>query len=397
MTNKRGRYGDGTIDQRGPESWRLRYVVNGKRFSETIKGTKKDARKKLRDLLNAADDNTHVEPAKLTLASWIDKWLSMGAPGHKQKQITKHSLERYHDMLKHHIVPTLGERPIQKIQSDEIDSLYVSLKGRISDRTALMLHTVLGKCLAAAVRQRKLAISPMAYLLQVPSPEEKTHGTVLDNAQLHKLIDGFRNSVLYEIVCVAAFTGARRNEILALRWSDLDPQAKTLRIERSVEITRDAPLAFKSPKTERGKRTIVIGDDLIALLLALREKHLRIAAGVSDDAAVDLSLIKLPPDALMFPAARREFSFTTIRDPNSMTMLFIHKARRLGFAGLRFHDLRGTHATTLLDEGVPVHTVAARLGHDPAILLRAYAKKTRKGDASAAGVIGALSKGILGR
>jgi integrase len=140
---------------------------------------------------------------------------------------------------------------------------------------------------------------------------------------------------------------------------------------------------------------------MLCFLLEHREKHLRIAAGVPDGvSSIDLSLVKLPEDALMFPAtgrAGREFSFTAIRDPNSMTMNFIHKVRRMGFRGLRFHDLRGTHETLLLDGGVPVHVVAARCGHDPAVLLRAYAKRTRKADTNAAAVIGALSKGILGR
>jgi len=59
--------------------------------------------------------------------------------------------------------------------------------------------------------------------------------------------------------------------------------------------------------------------------------------------------------------------------------------------------LRGTHETLLLDAGVPVHVVAARCGHDPAVLLRTYAKRTKKADTSAAAVIGALSGGVLAR
>jgi len=123
---------------------------------------------------------------------------------------------------------------------------------------------------------------------------------VLDQDQLRALVSGFRNSVLYPIVAVAAFTGSRRGEILALRWCDLDVQAKTLRIERAVEQI-GTTLALKDPKTARGKRTIVIDDDLVSLLVAEREKHLRIVAGVPDGVAVDLSLVKLPDGALMFP------------------------------------------------------------------------------------------------
>jgi integrase len=62
---------------------------------------------------------------------------------------------------------------------------------------------------------------------------------------------------------------------------------------------------------------------------------------------------------------------------------------------IRFHDLRASHSTALLDRGVPVHVVAKRIGGDPATLLRSYAKRTKKADANAAKVIAARSKGVL--
>ena len=89
------------------------------------------------------------------------------------------------------------------------------------------------------------------------------------------LVQGFRNSVLYPIVAVAAFTGARRNEILALRWSDLNPVDKTLRIERALEETKASGRMLKDPKTVRGRRTIEIDGGLLGLLLAERDKHLQ--------------------------------------------------------------------------------------------------------------------------
>jgi integrase len=155
-------------------------------------------------------------------------------------------------------------------------------------------------------------------------------------------------------------------------------------------------IRFKGPKKERHKRTITIDDDLIALLLSEREKHLRLKAGIPDGSTIDLSLIKLPNDALMFPNPPQlaELSFVTPRDYKALSREFRRRARRLGFK-LRFHDLRGTHETALLDAGVPPHVVAARCGHDPATLLRSYAKRTRKADVSAAAIISALSKGVL--
>jgi integrase len=93
----------------------------------------------------------------------------------------------------------------------------------------------------------------MTQVEQVPSPGESDHGLALDAEALRNLIDGFRESVLFPIVATAALTGARRNEILALRWADFDAINKTLRIERALEETKEAGLSFKSPKTKRGR------------------------------------------------------------------------------------------------------------------------------------------------
>jgi len=398
MTKKRA-YGAGGIDVRGDNSWRLRYRVGGKSFTKTVHGSKSDAQKALRELLHAGDTGAHIAPDKMTLARWIDHWISIGAPGNKRRrEVGRRSIERYAEFLRCHVVPTLGERPLQQLQSSEIDTLYVGLAEKISPRTAHHVHVVLGACLGAAMRTRKLVRNPMHELAKVPSPGEADHGMALEADQLRTLVQGFKGSALFTIVAVAAFTGARRNEILALRWDDLDAAAKTLRIERAIEETDEHGLQIKGPKTERGKRTITIDEDLLALLVAERERHLRIVAGVPDGATVDLSLVKLPADALMFPnppAPGEGFSFTKLRNPRNTTKEFVRKATALSFAGLRLHDLRGTHETLLLDAGVPVHVVAARCGHDPAVLLRSYAKRTRKADISAADEISALTKGIL--
>ncbi len=292
----------------------------------------------------------------------------------------------------------LGERPLQQLQSSEIDKLYTQLADKISPRTAHHVHTVLGACLGMATRTRKIVRNPMLELAKVPSPGEADHGMVLVEEQLLALVRGFKGSALFPIVAVAAFTGARRNEILALRWEDLDIDKKTLRIERAIEETKAHGLRIKPPKTERGKRTITIDDELLALLLAQRERYLRIAAGIPDSTSVDLSLVKLPADALIFPsppASGESFSFTKHRSPRGTTKEFTRKAKALGFPGLRLHDLRGTHETLLLNNGIPIHEVAARCGHDPAVMLRSYAKRTKKADADAANVIGSLFKGAL--
>ena len=124
----------------------------------------------------------------------------------------------------------------------------------------------------------------------------------------------------------------------------------------------------------------------------------RLIAGIPDKAVVDLSLVKLPDDTLMFPTPPVKGGPLTLakpRDPRNTSKEFRRKAVKLGFKDLRLHDLRGSHETCLLDANVPVHVVAARCAHDPAVLLRIYTKRTKKADESAADAIAALSKGVL--
>jgi integrase len=397
-------HGDGGIDQRGENVYRLRYRVGGKRFAVTFHGTLTEARKELRRLIRSGDVGEHIAPDKVTLGTWIDRWLGLlnrqqtdDEVGRRRGLVSNRSIERYEQLLRGHVVPVLGARPLQLIQPSEIDDLYVDLEQRMARRTVAHIHSILGACLKVAVRKGLIAVSPVSRA-EAPSAGESDHGIVLDQDQLRKLLEGFRGGAMFPIVMTLALTGARRSEVLALRWSDLDVANKTLRIERAIEQTVKYGLAIKEPKTKRGKRTIAIDDDLIALLCAEREKYLRILAGVPDGAAVDLSLIKLPENALMFPnlpAPGEDFSVTALRKPTTFTKAFLRKARSLGFPGLRLHDLRGSHETLLLDAGVPIHVVAERCGHDPTMLLRVYAKRTRKADNVAASVMGRLSKGLV--
>jgi integrase len=392
-------HGDGGIDARGPDRWRLRWRVDGKRFSKSFRGSISDARKELRRLIKSADDGQHVAPDKLTLAASVDCWIALLRRGDgktKRGLVNARTLERYQELLRLHVIPTLGARPLQRLSATEIDTLYTKLERGLATRTVHHVHTVLGACLNAAVRKGLLIVSPVSKA-EAPVPREAETGKVLDQEQLTTLLRGFRDLAIYPVVATAAFTGARRNEILALRWSDFD--GKTLTIARSLEETKAHGRRFKEPKTRRGTRTIAVDHGLAALLSAEREKYLRLAAGVADGAEADLSLVKLPEGALIFPAPPadgEELDFTRPRDARNITKVFSRRATKLGFAKLRFHDLRGTHETLLLDAGVPVHVVAARCGHDPAILLRTYARRTKKADTSAAVAIGTFSAGILG-
>src|SRR6516162_6253937 len=265
--------------------------------------TKREAQTACARLLTETSSGPHISSGKSTLRQWVDHWVSIGCPGSKRrKEVGQRSIERYGELLRCHVLPTLGERPLQQLRSTEIDSLYVKLADKISPRTALHVHSVLNACLGTATRTRQIARNPMRQVIKVPSSGEPDHGIALDQDELRKLLEGVKGLSLFPIVAVAAFTGARRGEILALRWEDFDTEKKILRIERSVDDTDKHGLRIKGPKTERGKRAITIDEDLISLLVSERDRYLRIVAGVPDGVSVDLSLVKLPAGALIFPS-----------------------------------------------------------------------------------------------
>ena len=266
MTRRRS-HGAGGVYAQGKNTFRLRYRIKGQRFSETFEGNRADANKRLRALLHSGDTGEHVAPDRITLEAWATYWIEVGAPGRRKRAAGARAVERYDQLLRVHVLPTLGATVLQKLDGTDIDKLYLGLEGKIAPRTARHVHSVLNACLGAAVRTRKLAINPMDSITKTPSPGESDHGVALDDEQLRTLVQGFKGSPLFGIVSVAAFTGARRNEILALRWSDLNEEAKTLRIERAIEETKKHGVRFKGPKKDSHKRTIPIDDDLLSSII----------------------------------------------------------------------------------------------------------------------------------
>ena len=384
----RGTWGNGSISPRGEGSFRLRYRVDGRRHSVTFRGTRAEARAELRRLLRDGDVGLHVPPDRMTVAQWLEHWIALGCPGRRQGKPRAQTVERYKQLLAH-VIPELGARALQKLTGADLDQFYASLTG--APGTRHQVHVVFRSALAAAVRAGALAVSPVERALATPASGQSDHGVALDEGEMHRLIDGFRGSPLHLFVATAAFTGARRNGILGLQWRDLDTANRTLRIERAVEQTK-AGIDFKPPKTKRGLRSVVIDDNLVAMLCAERDAHARLVAGVPDGASVNLGLVRLPEASLIFPSPAGSLDLTQPRDPRAVTRGFVRRARKLGFK-LRLHDLRGSHATQLLRRGMPLDVVARRLGHDPAVMMRAYAKELPGDDAVTRDALAAIAGG----
>jgi integrase len=353
----------------------------------TFRGTIGEARKELRRLIGSVDTGEHVAPDRTTLADWVAEWLVL-----RGREVTVGTAEHYAELLRVHVIPTLGNRRLQDIKVGQIDRLYGELALHLSARSVRHVHVVLKSCLKTAVNKQRLADNPAARAT-THKPKDSTAWNVLDPDQLKALVRGFKDTAMYGIVCVAAFTGMRRNEILALRWEDIDFAKSTIKVVQAVQKTKQSGPGFKGPKTDLGKRTIEIDPALLGLLRAEHARHLRLMVGIPDGVEVDTSLVRLPPGALVFPSLATLFDFTRPRTPTTTTKEFTKRAAALGFP-IRLHDLRHSHATILLSKGMPVHDVAARLGHDAAMLLKVYAHRLPKADKRAADIMGAIATGL---
>jgi integrase len=278
------------------------------------------------------------------------------------------TLEGYAQKLRTHVKPALGKKALQELQATDIDELYTGLEVMVSPTTAHHVHAVFNSCLSAAVRKKLIARNPIEDAEKVPATGTFDH-EILDETDIVRLVDGFTSSPIYPIVAVAVFTGARLREVTALRWEDVDLENRVIAITRAVEETK-GHRGVKAPKTERGIRTFKIDDGLAQLLTAHRAKQQRMIAGVPDGFEADVSLIKLPAVALVFPGGDGT-DLNKLRDGRAVSRTFKRRILEIGFPpNLRWHDMRGSHETMLLDAGVPIHVVAERCGHDPAELLR---------------------------
>lgn len=391
------KYGSGSIENRGNGAYRLRYRINQVPYTKTIRAeSMKAAKVELANIVG--NPNKHVAPSGVTLETWIDQWLELvkrnptGNEKRKRGLVNPRTAERYGQLLQH-AKKVLGKVALQKLTPSQIDNLYMSLEDKLAARTILHLHNCLRPCLQSALKKKLLSENP-CDLAEIPNPGEVGEVTILSEERLAELVRGFRGHELEMIVDVAAWTGARRNEIIALTWTDIDFEAKTLTINKAVEDTIEFGRHIKEPKTAKGRRTIGIDDALVERLLVYREDMKKEANGIEDGADVDTGLLRLPKGCLLFPGRAepgREIDYTRLRDGHAISRTFKKRAARLGFE-MKFHNLRASHLTAMLDAGQPVHVVAKRAGHDPMTLLSSYARWTKKTDAQVASVLLASSK-----
>jgi integrase len=348
--------GGGHIQRRGENSWRLKFDIGADPLTgrrqiryKTIRGTKKDAQRELRELLGAVDRGTHVDPGKLTLGQWLAQWLEEARHGTSAK-----THERYAEIVNKHLVPALGSIQLAKLAPVHVQKYYADAlasgrrdgKGGLSAQTVRHHDRVLNVALKRARALRLIAVNVVE---DVSAPKvERGELEVLTPAEAEALLAAAASTRLYTPIALALGTGMRRGEVLGLRWSDVDVDGASLRVVQSLEVT-DAGLRFKAPKTKRSRRTIALSASIVDVLrrhkAAQAQERLQLGLGKNERGLVFTRIDGEPVN------------------PDNFSKEFTRVVKRAGIRPVTFHGLRHAHLTALLEAGVHPKVASERAGH----------------------------------
>lgn len=344
--------------------------ATGKRKQKWYSGyaTKGAAETALIDLLSRQNRGENIDPNLTPLADYATAWLEA------RDDLAPLSVRGYRSAIKTHIRgTTLGRMPIGKIRRTDVRAheREIAAKG-LAASTRGIVSIVVSRSLEDAVEDGLIGANPSDGRRRTGT-RGKTVFTVWTSAELKLLITAAVDDRLAPLWRLAVASGARRGELLGLTWLGFSGEQGTIAISQQV-VPTNGGATIAPCKTKGSHRTIKLDPETVATLEAHKERQLveREAAG---DAYIDRDLIFADELGGVIYPPRLTKLFNRLRDAAAI---------RPG----RLHDVRHSHATHLLTEGVPVHIVAARLGHSsPIVTLSTYAHVLPKGDERAAEVV----------
>jgi integrase len=367
---KGGREMRGSIKQRYRGSWSiildLGYQphpdtgkVRRRQKWVTFRGTRAQAEKKLTALLGTLDAGTYVDTTKITLGEWLTEWLELAA---KSVPLRPSTYARYKGIIEHDMITApIAGMPIQKIRPSHIEAYYAS--ATVSASTLTLHHAILHRALRKAVKDHIIAVNPATDLDGKPRSgrnrdDVQEHAWSATEARVFLMAAKAAGPQPAAFYGLALDSGARKGELCGLRWADLDLEAGKMHIQQQL-LTPGPEPTFGPPKTGR-PRTVALGAQVVDLLRAHR-KHQAEIKMANRTSYADLGLVF----AKEWSDVRKRGD--TLGQPLQANNLgqreYAHLIKVAGIRRIKFHGLRHTCATLLLQAGQPVHVVSERLGH----------------------------------
>ena len=375
----------GQIEARGEGCWRVRVFKgrdeNGKRqyVSVNVKGSRRDAERKLRKMLEEHDRGRLTVPSKLALGAFLDEWLAVAV----KPRVRAATYGSYLVLVKTYVKPGLGMVRLDRLTAMDIQRWLNALaeqplrrqprksgerQGKngeatptaLSARTRRAAFAVLRAALRQAVRWRVLPSNPSDEV-DAPGKRPARSMKVLTAEQASTFLAGCKGERLEAFFVLALATGCRPGELAALRWADVDLKRERLNVTRAMARLAGGAVEYGEPKTDTGRRMIPLPPSAVVVLREHRQRQLeeRMKHGGEWE---DSDLVFTGEDGapLQLGNVRR-------RD-------FHRIVKRADLPeGLTLYSLRHTAASILIDSGVHVKAVSERLGHtSPGFTMKTY-------------------------
>jgi integrase len=357
--------------------WEIRLQVDGDRITRRVKAPNTRAGRRLaEDELDRLMDRLRAGSDGMTIDGLLDHYETARSAGWSPSTRLSHAT---------HVKPVraaYGDVEVSKLTAQMIEEVNA---GWIDDgkapSTVRRRHSILAAALAYAERNI-IAVSP-ARQVELPKivrdPIE-----VMDLGEVLACIAKITHLRLRTAARLSVATGVRRGELLALRWTDVDLEARSVRVTRALARGEGRTLAVKGTKNGTVKVIAIderTASDLRAWRKTVLAESLRVGGGSP------------PADSPVFPSPSDP---AEPWHPEQLTKRWVASRDGIGLNGVRWHDLRHLHATALLGAGIPAPTVAARLGWTTTQMLDTYGHAIPAHDQLAADVISKATKPASG-
>ena len=348
----------GSIVQRG-NSYRVRISYQddaGKRHQISKTASSKGRAEKLRtQMLSELDKGILAKPNKLATGAYLEQWLK----GSVASTVAPSTYGSYAYITKKYLIPALGGIKLWNLKPQHLQRLYADkMQQGLSPRSVQLMHITLHKALKNAIKTGLISRNPID-LVDPPQVERHEMKTMTEE-DIGRFLDEARKGDYYTLFYIYLFTGIRRSEALALRWSDVDLLGCQLSINKTMQFL-NKKVTFKSPKTANSRRLVALSPSTSVVLRLHREAQNKIRKYKEESPVSDDDLVFCQSDGSPYL-------------PNTISHAWIKLVKKCGLDGVRLHDARHTHATLLFKSGVSAKVIQERLGHSSvAFTMNTYA------------------------
>lgn len=338
----------GQLISRGPHTWLVRVSLGRdpetgtrKYHNKTIRGLFREAQTYLNSKLQERDIGRLPRAAAISLNQYLDQWLATSA----KPRLRPKSYTDYEGLLRLHIRPNLGTRPIGAISQFDIQSVYARMWERgLSPRIIEYTNAVLQSAFRQAVRWKMLAEDPCGGV-DLP-PLQRQQMEALSVEECKRFLAVAKESKWFALFALALTSGMRPSEYLALKWSDIGWQRRTASVCRTIRVERSG-WQFYDTKRKRSRRIVKLQSFVLIALESLRKTQ--------------------PPVPIAQPGAELNLIFRLDTGLPLKQRCIKREFRKLlmaaGIRPIRFYSLRHTAASLAAAAGVSVKVISDQLGH----------------------------------